>query len=148
VNLLNYPVTALPLFVQSPINIIRQEGDTVTFNISNPFDLKVQAMYYQFFEGTNVKCLAKAKMGSCIKPQTVTASCSAGRDREHKGTLKFTTVEFWFIDPVAIKPADQATVPDCCHPDAKLADINTAKFTYKVYCETSCPLTEAARRLR
>jgi hypothetical protein len=148
VSLLNYPVTALPLFVQSPINIVRQDGATVTFNISNPFGEKMQAMYYQYYEGTNVKCLEKAKLGACIKPLTVTASCRAGHDSQHKQTLKFTTVEFWFVDQIVIKAEDQADIAECCHPEAKHADINTAVFSYKVYCETSCPLTEAARSLR
>jgi len=148
VSLLNYPDTPLPIFVQSPVNLVSQNGDKVTFNISNPFGNKMQAMYYQYFEGDDVKCLGKANLAECIKPVTVTATCRAGRDAKHKATLKFTTVEFWFVDPTAIRPADNYTIPQCCQPDTKVAKVPTALYTYKVYCETSCPVTADARRLR
>jgi hypothetical protein len=145
---LNYPATPLPLFVQSPVNIVSQKGNTVTFNISNPFQSKMQAMYYQYYDVNSPKCLAKVDMAECIKPVTVTAYCTPGRNANHTETLKFTTVDFWFVDPVAIKPADNFTVPACCQPTAKDAKVPTTLLTYRVYCETSCPLTTAKRHLR
>jgi hypothetical protein len=145
---LNYPATPLPLYVQSPINIVSQKGDTVTFNISNPFDTKMQAMYYQFNDVNSLKCLAKANIAACIKPVTVTASCAAGRNANHTATLKFTVVDFWFVDPTVIKPADNFTVPECCQPAVKDVKVPTTVLTYKIYCETSCPVTAATRYLR
>lgn len=147
-NLLNYPATPLPLFVQSPINLIKQEGDTVTFNVSNPFGDNIQAIYYQFYEGEDVKCLAKTNLVACTKPVTVKATCRAGRDASHKETLKFTTVEIWVVDAESVSEADQFTIPPCCHPDVKHSEINTVMYRYKVYCQTSCPVATAARRLR
>ncbi len=148
VALLNYPATPLPLFVQSPVNIVSQKGDTVTFNISNPFNAKVQAMYYQFEDGVSPKCLAKANLLECIKPVTVTASCMPGRNANHTETRKFATVDFWFVDPTVVKPADNFTVPACCQPAAKDAKVPTMLLTYRVYCESSCPLSAAKRYLR
>jgi hypothetical protein len=146
VVLLNSPTTQMPLFVKSPINIVAQSGNNVTFNISNPFGDNVNALYYQFSEDIDLLCKQKENLASCMQPVTVTAACMAGRDSSHQGTNRFAIVDMWFVDPEAINPDDRVTIPACCHPDPKHASVNTALFSYKVYCESRCPSTLSSRR--
>jgi len=140
--------TQLPVFVPSPITIVKQNGTTVTFNISNPFTSMLRALYVQYESGLDVDCLGKMNMSTCVAPLTITATCTAGRSSGHDITKKFAIVDFFLVDPVLIKVADNATIPPCCHPEAGLPKTSSAIFSYKVYCETKCPVTSTTRNLR
>jgi hypothetical protein len=87
-------------------------------------------------------------MASCMKPVNVTASCLAGRNATHQETRKYAIIDIWMVDPVLVKAEDNATIDECCQPEAGHGGKNTAVFSYKVYCETSCPVTSTARRTR
>jgi len=147
VTLVSKPTTQFPLFVQSPITIVSQKGDNVTFNISNPFSDPLKAMYYQYSNGVNEECLAKTNVGSCMVPVPVTLTCSAGRNATHQATLKYALIDFFMVDPTAINPADNSTIPKCCQPDPLHTTTPTAAFTFKIYCESSCPVTSSVRKL-
>ena len=147
VTLIVKPNTQFPLFVQSPITIVSQKGDAVTFNISNPFSDPLKAMYYSYANGVNEECLAKTNVASCMVPVPVTLNCNAGRNATHQATLKYALIDFFMVDPTAISPADNTTtIPKCCQPDPLHATTNTALYTFKIYCESSCPLTTPSRR--
>jgi len=140
------PATPLPLFITSPINILSQNGDTVTMAITNPYPGKLHSLFFQYKEGLNVKCLEKPAYPACPEPVTVTVSCIAGRNATHHHTAKFAVVDFFMVDSVLIDPLDNATIPECCHEDKTkapaLAEIPTAVYSYKVSCEP-CPTTLA-----
>jgi hypothetical protein len=142
------PATSLPLFVPSPITIVAQKGGTVTFNISNPFPDTLRALYYQFSDGATPKCLESAKMASCMQPVNVTATCIAGYNATHQETRKYAIIDIWMVDPVLVKAVDNATIAECCHAEEGHGGKNTALFSYKVYCDTTCPVTSTVRRTR
>jgi len=146
VVLLNTPATFMPVFVQSPITILEQKGTNVTFNISNPFPDNITAMYYQYNDGSKWSCLEQKALPSCFKPLTMTATCISGRNATHASTRKFALVDIWFVDAETFGPADNVTVPECCQPDPAHSKTNTALYTYKVYCDDSCPIESTTRR--
>ena len=135
-------VTAFSMGVSNPITIVSQDTDFVTFNISNPFDETIQAMYYQFQDGNAFanECLASKNLGTC-EPVTVTAHCVAGRDSEHAFTTPFALVNVWFVDPNAVSPEDNGVVPQCCQPDEVDLQSNAAEYVLKINCESKCPAT-------
>ena len=147
VVLLNNPTTTLPAGVVSPIAILKQEGGTVTFNISNPFLSDVQTMYYMFDDEFvhGGQCLAKANFASCGAPVTVTAPCAHGRLADHSLSKKHTVVSIWIVDSVVVGDgADE--IPQCCQPTSQDQNTNTAMYTYKVYCDSECPADLSSNR--
>jgi hypothetical protein len=123
--------TAFPF---PPISIVSQDDKTVTFNIVNPFESDVFAMYYQFPAAVsgNTKCFSESPFTYCPEPVNVTAHCMTASE------YSLTIVDIWFVDESVVDSSDKDKVPDCCHPGDDIEDKPTVLYTFKVYCQSKC----------
>jgi len=123
--------TVLPF---SPITIVSQDDQTVTFTISNPFSDDVLSVYYQYATATtgDVKCYSESPFASCPEPIEVTANCLTGPAKS------LAIVDIWFVDPTVVESSDNMTIPLCCEPEEEHTPIPTVHYTFKVYCESKC----------
>lgn len=123
--------TQLPF---SPITIVSQDHENVTFTISNPFGENVMSVYYQYATATNgdVKCYSESPFSSCPEPIEVTANCLTGPAHA------LAIVDIWFVDSTVIDSSDNMTIPPCCEPEEEHTPVPTVHYTFKVYCETKC----------
>jgi len=127
----------------NPIMVTSQDFETVTFKIGNPFGADVQAVYYQYAaaETGSTKCYSESPFTSCDEPIEVTTHCMTS------GARPVALVDIWFVDPLAIDPSNNGTVPQCCEPDEQDSSVPTALYTFKVYCQSQCPDNVGGRRL-
>jgi len=121
-------------FTFNPITIIRQEHETVTFSITNPFGVDLVAMYYQYSAAHtgSTKCYAESPLISCPEPIEVTSHCLTSP------AYSLTIVDIWFVDPSTVNSSFNDKIPECCEPDNLDASIPTVQYTFKVYCESKC----------
>eukprot|EP00538_Stauroneis_constricta_P006379 CAMPEP_0119572802 /NCGR_PEP_ID=MMETSP1352-20130426/44801_1 /TAXON_ID=265584 /ORGANISM="Stauroneis constricta, Strain CCMP1120" /LENGTH=707 /DNA_ID=CAMNT_0007622489 /DNA_START=63 /DNA_END=2186 /DNA_ORIENTATION=- len=121
-----------------PIDIISQDGDTVTFSISNTWTTNSIDYYYvAFHEGMSQNCYLNEDVTQ-TQTFTYTATC--------RHSAPITLVELFVSDGDFIPELDDAHVPGCCH--RPIEDQNpTVQYCFEIYCEPQCPTETTARRL-
>lgn len=126
--------TVATSFDINPITITRQDDETVTFTISNPFGVDVIAVYYQYAAAQtgSTKCYSESPFTSCPEPIEVTAHCMTNPAHS------LAIVDVWFVDASAINSTDSSTIPECCEPDDSDISIPTVQYSFKVYCQSKC----------
>jgi len=142
-------ITTFPTDVSSPITILSQRGNNVTFNISNPFHSGLQGMYYEFTTASmpDQQCLAKTQIPVCGSPITLTAGCTAGQFPDHSLAHGYTMINIWFVDPMMFHHDEGNEIPPCCHPTDHDKGTKAVMFSYKVYCDTKCPSEQNSTRM-
>jgi len=109
-----------------PIEILEQTGDTVTFQIINPFDEPL-SIYTQIDENKNDECMAETNVQPWKEPITYTATCY--------DAVPLTIVDIFYTDSSSFdKKTNNAEIPECC--DA--GDNPAIQYTFKLYCESQC----------
>jgi len=132
IELMSTPKTELP---RNPITVVSQNTKNVTITITNPFYDDVDAMYYQYATADigSSTCDAVSPFKYCNEPITVTASCLKGH------THSVSIIDVWFVDPRVVDSSDDDAVPKCCQPDPNDAEKPSVVYSFKVYCDTTCP---------
>ena len=109
-----------------PINILEQNGNTVTFEIINPFD-DTASIYTQFDQDKDDECMAETDVKPLSDAITYTATCY--------DAVPLTIVDVYFTDSSAFNwKTDHAEIPECCEAGNDPA----VQYTFKLYCESQC----------
>nr|WMV61335.1 11384 [Craspedostauros australis] len=117
-------------FPQNPIEVVSQDGTTVTFKVKQTWKETVGYLYtnYQtsFFDSECILLEEVEKYAS----ETYTAKCM--------DSVEIAVVDIYVSDPSLNKVLDDAVIPICCQkPDVDSHP--TVKYTFEVKCVDPCP---------
>jgi len=121
----------IPFKTISPVNIISQDRETVTFEVKNTFSINESVYVYTQFDGleSSTECFSKENVTKTwTSSDTVTAVCMAH--------LPVALVHMWVSAP-SISSSNSAKVPECCASQVK-DTYSKVQLTFKVYCENQC----------
>jgi hypothetical protein len=126
-------------YTQSPIEIIKQDGQTVTFKLHQIWTESVSYIYTQY-HGIEPG-VSFAFDAECFETQNLKKFETIEISAMCMTAVPITVVDIWLSDSFLHPTLDTAKVPACCHrPES---DTNpTVNYSFKIYCESNCPTDE------
>jgi choice-of-anchor A domain-containing protein len=121
-------------FLESPIVVLEQTGDTVRFLVRNTFQQTVARIFTKYDEAPSWNSV-------CYETQNLELDDSVEYTAKCWNNRPIAIVNIWLSDPSFLSGQDTAEVPECCHPPAN-DDNPTVQYTFKIKCVTLCPETE------
>jgi hypothetical protein len=118
-------------FLENPIVILEQTGDTVRFLVRNTFQQTVARIFTEYDEVPSWNSV-------CYEAQNLELDDSVEYTAKCWVNEPIAIVHIWVSDPSFLSGQDTAEVPKCCHPPANDV-IPTVEYTFKLKCATECP---------
>jgi len=125
------------MYPDLPVIITQQNTTHVGFKVENTFASTVSSIFTEYHSGTfgETECLEEenVEQNSQVEIEFL-ATCM-----HH---THISVINVWVTDcddelPPFLVPADNAQVPECCHPSEK--QCKTVQYTFKLPCISPCP---------
>merc|ERR1712176_211204 len=125
------------MYPDLPVIITKQNTTHVGFKVENTFASTVSSIFTEYHSGTfgETECLEEenVEQNSQVEIEFL-ATCM-----HH---THISVINVWVTDcddelPPFLVPADNAQVPECCHPSEK--QCKTVQYTFKLPCISPCP---------
>merc|ERR1712176_1450581 len=125
------------MYPDLPVIITKQNTTHVGFKVENTFASTVSSIFTEYHSGSfgETECLEEenVEQNSQVEVEFL-ATCM-----HH---THISVINVWVTDcddelPPFLVPADNAQVPECCHPSEK--QCKTVQYTFKLPCISPCP---------
>merc|ERR1712176_81692 len=125
------------MYPDLPVIITQQNTTHVGFKVENTFATTVSSIFTEYHSGSfgETECLEEENVEE--KSQVETEFLATCMHHTH-----ISVINVWVTDcddelPPFLVPADNAQVPECCHPSEK--QCKTVQYTFKLPCISPCP---------
>jgi len=126
-------------FERWPIRILRQDITNVTVQIVSPIveDKEVSEIFVQYPQ------VYHFDPNTCVQFSDVDIEFKEEIVLQCNPHTKVALLNFYAFDECEYHlPRDNATVPECCHPDDEAVEHPGVRYAFHVACESRCEATE------